>query len=144
VGEVLPSLQRTTPSPVQQCTPPCQEQQPLTASIQRLQDLTSARAGFARHRVLRSASAAYADGKDGALLMLRKERGSATSFKRIKAGKATVMAIARERGIQSRGALTRYLKPGWRAASEEERRAFIEWLSQEVDLDKYLRRPSTP
>jgi hypothetical protein len=43
VGEVLPTLQRTTPSPTQQCTPPCQEQQPLTVSIQRLRDLTSAK-----------------------------------------------------------------------------------------------------
>lgn len=77
---------------------------------------------------------------DGTLLTLRKERGSATTFKRIKSGKATVTEIARERGVLPRGALTRYLKPGWRTASEDERRQFIEWLRQEADLDKYLKR----
>src|SRR5262245_55775656 len=76
---------------------------------------------------------------DGTLLSLRKERGSATTFKRIKAGKATVTEVARERGVLPR-ALTRYLKPGWRTASDDERRAFMEWLRQEGDLDKYLRR----
>jgi hypothetical protein len=76
---------------------------------------------------------------DGALLRLRKERGSATTFKRIKAGEVTVTEIARERGVLPQGALTRYLKPGWRTASEDERRQFIEWLRQEVDLDRYLR-----
>jgi len=77
---------------------------------------------------------------DGTLLTLRKERGSATTFKRIKAGKVTVTQIARERGVLPQGALTRYLKLGWRTASEEERREFIKWLRQEVDLDKYLGR----
>lgn len=77
---------------------------------------------------------------DGTLLTLRKERGSATTFKRIKSGNATVTEIAREKGVVSRGSLTRHLKPGWRAASEEERRQFIEWLQEEVDLNKYLLR----
>jgi hypothetical protein len=31
-------------------------------------------------------------------------------------------------------------EPGWRTASEEERREFVKWLSQQVDLEKYLRR----
>lgn len=77
---------------------------------------------------------------DGTLLMLRKERGNATTFKRIKAGKVSVTEIARERGVLQQRALTRYLKPGWRTASEEERREFIAWLMKEVDIDKYLRR----
>jgi hypothetical protein len=77
---------------------------------------------------------------DGTLLTLRKERGSATTFKRIRGGKATVGEIARERGLLPQRALTRYLKPGWRTASEEERRKFIEWLRQQIDLDKYLSR----
>lgn len=76
---------------------------------------------------------------DGTLLTLRKERGSATTFKRIKSGKVTVTEIARERGVLPQGALTRYLKPGWRTASEDERRQFIEWLKTEADLVKYLR-----
>jgi hypothetical protein len=49
---------------------------------------------------------------DGTLLTLRKARGSATTFKRIKAGKVTVTEVARERGVLPQGALTRYLKPG--------------------------------
>jgi hypothetical protein len=77
---------------------------------------------------------------DGTLLMLRKERGSATTFKRIKAGKVTVTEIARARGVRPQGALTRHLKPGWRIASEDERRHFIDWLRQEFDFDKYFRR----
>jgi len=48
--------------------------------------------------------------------------------------------IARERGLLPQRALTRYLKPVWRTASEEERRKFIEWLRQQIDLDKYLSR----
>jgi len=76
---------------------------------------------------------------DGTLLTLRKERGNATTFRRIKAGKATVTEVARERGMTPQGSLTRHLKPGWRNASEEERRQFIQWLKEEADLEKYLR-----
>jgi hypothetical protein len=77
---------------------------------------------------------------DGTLLTLRKERGSTTTFKRIKTGKVTVREIARERGVLPQGPLTRHLKPGWRAASEDERRQFIQWLREEADLDRYLKR----
>jgi hypothetical protein len=81
---------------------------------------------------------------DGTLLTLRKERGSATTFKPIKAGKVTVTEVARERGVLPQGALTRYLKPGWRTASEDERREFIKWLRQEADLASICAVDSRP
>ncbi|MEM8971978.1 MAG: hypothetical protein AAGD43_07955 [Pseudomonadota bacterium] len=75
---------------------------------------------------------------DGTLLMLRKDRANTTTFKRIKSGQATVTEIARERGVDIQGALTKYLKPGWRAAGESERRQFIEWLKSDPKFRKYL------
>ena len=82
----------------------------------------------------------HAKSIDGTLLTLRKERGSATVFKRIKAGKVSVTDVARERGMLPQRSLSRYLKPGWRTASEDERREFVDWLRQECDLNKYLGR----
>ena len=82
----------------------------------------------------------HAKSIDGALLTLRKERGSATIFKRIRSGKVSITEVARERGMLPQQPLSRYLKPGWRTASEDERRAFIDWLRQEFDIDKYLGR----
>ncbi|KUO64481.1 MAG: hypothetical protein APF80_04780 [Alphaproteobacteria bacterium BRH_c36] len=76
---------------------------------------------------------------DAALLTLRKDRKSATTFKRIKSGKTTVTAAAREKGVEMQGALTKYLKPGWRAAGDDERRQFVEWLRQDPVFKRYLR-----